>query len=88
MAAAMNSANGQYATPSGAKDLCSNGAIDSLLNTITIQFGPQIMLAAKIRMKPGLTIDDAVAHINELEAQIKQRHPEVGWCFVEPDVAD
>jgi cation diffusion facilitator family transporter len=68
--------------------IAANGAIDRLLNTITIQFGPQIMLAAKIRMKPGLTIDDAVAHINALETQIKQRHPEVGWCFVEPDVVD
>ena len=63
-------------------------AIDELLNTITLQFGPKVMLAVKVRMQPGLTIDDAVAHINELERQIKRRHPEVGWCFVEPDVTD
>jgi len=25
---------------------------------------------------------------NELEVEIKQLHPEVGWCFVEPDVTD
>ena len=53
-----------------------------------MQFGPQIMLAAKIRMKPGLTIDEAVEHINGLERQVKEHHPEVGWCFVEPDVTD
>jgi len=68
--------------------IAANGAIDALLNTITVQFGPQIMLAAKIRMKPGLSIDDAVGHINALEREIKTRHPEIGWCFVEPDVTD
>ena len=46
------------------------------------------MLAAKIRMKPGLSIDEAVHCINELERQIKERYPEIGWCFIEPDVTD
>ena len=63
-------------------------SIDELLNTITMQFGPQVMLAAKIRMKPGLLIDDAVHHINELERQITERYPQIVWCFIEPDVSD
>lgn len=68
--------------------IAEDKSIEKLLNTITMQFGPQVMLAAKIRMKPGLTIDDAVEHINRLERQVKEHHPEVGWCFVEPDVTD
>ena len=68
--------------------IAADDSIDELLNTITMQFGPQIMLAAKIRMKPGLSIDEAVARINELERQIKERYPQIGWCFVEPDVTD
>lgn len=63
-------------------------AIDELLNTITLQMGPKVLLAAKVKMRPGLSIEDAVAHINELEAEIKRLHPEVGWSFVEPDVTD
>jgi hypothetical protein len=39
-------------------------------------------------MQPGLSIEAAVHHINELERRIKQACPEVGWCFVEPDVTD
>ena len=52
-----------------------------------IRSGDQIV---EIEGRPttNMTIDDAVAHINALETQIKQRHPEVGWCFVEPDVVD
>ena len=63
-------------------------AIEALLNTITVQFGPKVMLAVKIRMKSGLTIDAAVDRINALERQIKEAHPEIGWCFVEPDHTD
>ena len=65
--------------------IAEDDAIESLLNTITVQFGPEIMLAAKVRMHPGVTIERAVERINELERKIKARVPEVGWCFIEPD---
>jgi cation diffusion facilitator family transporter len=63
-------------------------AILELLNAITLQLGPQVMLAAKIRMAPELSIGEAVEHINRLEVRIKEKFPEVKWCFVEPDNAD
>jgi len=62
--------------------------IEKLLNTITLQFGPKVVLAAKVKMRSGLTIDQAVDHLNELERNIKQAFPEVAWIFVEPDVTD
>jgi cation diffusion facilitator family transporter len=62
--------------------------IETLLNTITLQFGPKVLLAAKVKMRSGLTIDEAVQHLNDLERDIKQSFPEVGWIFVEPDVTD
>jgi cation diffusion facilitator family transporter len=68
--------------------IAEDDCIEELFNALTIQFGPQVMLAAKIRMKPGLSIDRAVACINRLERQIKERYPEIGWCFIEPDVTD
>jgi divalent metal cation (Fe/Co/Zn/Cd) transporter len=63
-------------------------AIEQLLNTITLQMGPKVMLAAKIRMTGGLSIEVAVAHINALEARLKAEAPQIGWCFVEPDTED
>jgi cation diffusion facilitator family transporter len=68
--------------------IAADPAIEALLNTITLQMGPQVVLAAKIRMRAGLTIEAAVDHINELERRIRATCPEVGWCFVEPDVTD
>lgn len=62
--------------------------IERLLNTITIQVGPKVMLAAKVHMRGDLTIGEAVEHINSLERRIKKGAPDIGWCFVEPDTRD
>jgi cation diffusion facilitator family transporter len=71
------------------KDLIGNDPeIVALFNAITQQLGPQVMLAAKIRMRPGISIEQAVSSINALEQRIKQSFPEVGWCFIEPDIED
>tara|TARA_B100001996_G_scaffold143336_1_gene109031 strand:- start:370 stop:1278 length:909 start_codon:yes stop_codon:yes gene_type:complete len=63
-----------------------DNSIEKLLHTITIQFGPDIMLAAKLKMKSGLTIEETVKEINELEDEIQKRVPAVKWCFIEPDI--
>ena len=62
--------------------------IEALLHTITLQFGPHVMLAVKLKMKAGLSIETAVMHINLLEQRIKAVQPEVKWCFIEPDITD
>ena len=62
--------------------------IERAFRTITVQFGPDTMLAAKVKMRPGLSIEEAVAGINALERELKARVPKLKWCFVEPDVAD
>jgi cation diffusion facilitator family transporter len=62
--------------------------IEDLLNAITVQLGPQVMLAIKVRMTPGIAVEQAVDLINGLERGIKAKFPEVAWCFVEPDVTD
>lgn len=63
-------------------------AIHEVLNMITLQLGPYIMLAAKIRMDKTLSIEAAAEKINAVEVKIKTEVPEIRWCFVEPDVAD
>jgi len=71
-----------------AEHIEATDGIEKLLNAITLQLGPQVMLAIKVRMTPGISIEKAVELINGLERSIKARFPEVAWCFVEPDDAD
>jgi cation diffusion facilitator family transporter len=66
----------------------STDGIEDLLNAITFQLGPQVMLAVKVRMAPGQTVESAIANLNALERSIKANFPEVKWCFFEPDVTD
>jgi cation diffusion facilitator family transporter len=68
--------------------IAAERGIEQLYRAITVQMGPQVMLAAKVRMTPGLSIEDAVECLNRLERNIKAKYPEVAWCFVEPDVTD
>lgn len=68
--------------------IAADPAIDRVLNTITVQMGPKVMLAAKIAMRRGLSIDEVVLRINELERRLKAEAPQIGWCFIEPDLED
>jgi cation diffusion facilitator family transporter len=63
-------------------------SIELCFNTITVQYGPDTMLAAKIKVRSGQSIDEAVASINALERELKARVPNLKWCFIEPDVVD
>ena len=62
--------------------------IEKVFNTITMQFGPDTMLAAKIKMRPGMDIDAAVDSINALERRLKEEIPNLEWSFIEPDNSD
>ena len=62
--------------------------VEFVFNIITMQFGPDTMLAAKIKMRSYMTIDEAVGSINALERKLKARVPKLKWCFMEPDNAD
>ncbi len=62
--------------------------VELVYNTITMQFGPDTMLATKIKLRPGTTIEAGVTTINTLEERLKEQIPGLRWCFVEPDLAD
>ena len=68
--------------------IMSQEDIEFVFNTITIQFGPDTMLAAKIKMRAGIDIETAVNSINALERELKKRIPNLKWSFIEPDVED
>lgn len=68
------------------KQISNDVEIKEVFNIITLQMGPQIMLAAKIRMNDNLKFNDVCEKINLLEERLKQQFPEIGWCFMEPDI--
>lgn len=64
--------------------------IESVVRILTVQQGPgQVLAAMKIRFKPGLATGGQLCEvINQFEAALEKKVPEVKWTFIEPDVAD
>ncbi len=55
---------------------------------LTLQLGPDIMIAAKVEIDPALSVKEAAEAVNEMERKIKSVHANVRWIFVEPDISD
>lgn len=62
--------------------------VEHLFNLITLQLGPDLMVATKAKMRDGLTDRGLIDAINRVEAAMKKRFPDIRWSFFEPDVAD
>ncbi len=69
------------------KHIMTSPHIDSVLNVITLQIGPYIMVAGKLKMAKELDITSACQAINDLEQNLKTSFPEIKWSFMEPDIA-
>ncbi len=68
--------------------ISSDTNIEKVFNTITIQVGPYIMLAAKVKIKKGLDIESACKAINKMEQSLKKVVPDLKWSFIEPDISE
>ncbi len=68
--------------------LASEKSVREVYHIITVHFGNTIMLAAKIRFSPDISVKKISEIINRLEADIKTEFPEIEYTFMEPDVAD
>ncbi len=66
--------------------LASQPEIESVLNLITLQLGPQIMVAVKVKMAGAESADQLIANINRCEAGLRKLNPSIQWIFFEPDV--
>lgn len=55
---------------------------------LTMQFGPEAMVAVKARMVGSGTDRALIDAINTVERAFRQRFPSVSWLFFEPDVED
>jgi len=62
--------------------------IQELFNLLTMQFGPDAMVAVKARMKPTGSERDLVSAVNTVERAFRERFPGTAWLFFEPDIDD
>jgi len=62
--------------------------VAEVLNLITYQLGPDIMVAVKARMTETASVAALIEAINRCEREMKARFPEVRWSFFEPDCRD
>jgi cation diffusion facilitator family transporter len=62
--------------------------VDRVYNLITMQFGPDAMVAVKARMVPTGSERDLIAAINQVESAFRREFTSVAWLFFEPDVKD
>jgi len=62
--------------------------VEQVFNQITLQLGPDIMVATKAKMCGNLSGREQVEAINRVEAAMKAQFPEIRWSFFEPDIED
>lgn len=62
--------------------------VAEVLNLITLQMGPDVMVAVKARMAPTSDALSLIEAINTVERAMKARFADIRWSFFEPDVAD
>jgi len=62
--------------------------IERIFNLITIQLGPQILVAVKAKMKKTSSVDQLIENINNCESELRKENLTIQWIFFEPDVKD
>jgi cation diffusion facilitator family transporter len=62
--------------------------IQVLFSILTLQFGPDAMVAVKAKMMPTGSETGMLQAINKVESEFKTRFPSTTWLFFEPDHAD
>jgi cation diffusion facilitator family transporter len=62
--------------------------IESLYNILTLQMGPDVMVAVKAKMHPAGSENNLLNAINTVEREFRESFPAVSWMFFEPDNDD
>src|SRR5262245_58212551 len=83
---------GQSADPIVSQDmrryLEQRPEVARVFHLITLQLGNDVMVSAKVAMAGAGTAPALVDSINRVEADFRQRYPQVRWSFFEPDTED
>jgi len=59
--------------------------VEKILNLITLQLGPQVMVAVKAKMTKVDSAEQLIQSINICESELKKKIPAIQWVFFEPD---
>jgi len=62
--------------------------VDHLYNLLTLQMGPDAMVAVKAKMQPMGSDTELIDAINRVEERFREAFPVVKWSFFEPDNKD
>jgi cation diffusion facilitator family transporter len=62
--------------------------VQRVLNLITQQLGPDVMVAVKAAMKPQGSERQMIDAVNRVERSLRQAFPQLRWCFFEADHSD
>lgn len=62
--------------------------VEKLLNLVTLQMGPDVMVAVKARMRATGSDTKLVENINATEKLFRAQFPQVAFLFFEPDLHD
>jgi len=62
--------------------------IEEVFSLLTMQFGPDAMVAIKARMVPTGSEQGLINTINKVESDFRSRFEITSWLFFEPDVED
>lgn len=61
-----------------------DGAVEDVRKSLTMHFGPhEVLLTLDIGFKKGLSAEDVTDAINRLEANIRDRYPEIRHIYIE-----
>ncbi len=70
------------------KFLLARPEVDILYNLLTLQMGPDAMVAVKAKMHPTGSEEELLNAINRVERDFRQAFPMTMWLFFEPDNRD
>ncbi len=62
--------------------------VDQLYSLLTLQMGPDVMVAIKAKMHPTGTENELINAINRVERKFHEAFPMATWLFFEPDNKD
>lgn len=81
---------GESAPPELEEEIRSRLGLDpavlEVLHVITLQLGPDVMVAVKVRMNEMPSVARLAEEINRCERDLREAHPEIRWIFFEPDL--
>jgi cation diffusion facilitator family transporter len=81
---------GEGATPAELDDICAaltEGRVERLIHIRTQYLGPEeLLVAAKIALAPGLTLEEVARAIDEAERRVRAKVPTARLIYLEPDL--